>query len=110
MAHRAKSVSAKEILEKAGEAARAAFARRLPDLTDTQFEVGIFPDHGTCGIICPDFELGRVNGKDLYATAAHITEALGPLAQGAQPSVSIFDDILIFGYRPIGPVVFGDLR
>ena len=107
MSERAKTIRADEIFEKANAAAERAFKERLSDVGRIDFEVGIFPDHGTCGLICRDFDLSRADGKALYATAADVTASLGDLVGDVKPSVSIFDRWLIFGFFPRDPIYFG---
>ncbi|MCE8008884.1 hypothetical protein [Aestuariivita sp.] len=110
MSIRAKSVPVDEVTARARKAAEHVIADRIEVLGGGRVEIGVFPDIGTVGLIWRDMDLDRLNMREVYEMSAKITDAMGPVAEGASPTVQIFKDFGTMGYFPSGPIQFDTLR
>ncbi len=107
---RAKSMPADELTKRASAAAKEVLADRMDLFGDSHIEIGVFPDIGVVGLIWRNPDFDRFKLGTAFEASAKITEAIGPLAGGAQPTVQIFRVIGTMGYFPSGPIIFDRFR
>ena len=107
MALRAKSIPVDDVTKRASDAAQSVAAERLKALGG-RAEIGFFPDIGTIGIILRDPDLDVLGTGELFSVSARMTEAMGPLADGAEPMVNIFKGGITMGYFPSAPILMSE--
>ena len=106
---RAETVNAKDIVRAARKAAEGVLDTRSKALGPVT-SIGVFPDIGVVGLIWRNPPFKETSLADLHGISADMTKSMGGVARGGRPAATIFDDYIVAGYFPVGPIDFGEFQ
>ncbi|TCL10150.1 hypothetical protein BXY66_2219 [Shimia isoporae] len=105
---RANSISVEELTAVAEKAAHEVLGSRMKEL-GAGVDIGIFPDIGTVGLIWRDPVFDRFDAVQMLDASKKIASMMGPVAEGARPSVRVFDGGVTAGFFPVEPIIMREL-